>query len=50
VWFSGSKIIGDDLLWRVNIEELLRQRERGCNPLNANRQGATQAHHRRWSQ
>src|SRR6478672_5128997 len=25
---DGSKIIGDDRLWRVNTEELLRQRER----------------------
>jgi hypothetical protein len=32
VWLAsdrnGSKIIGDDRLWRVNTEELLRQRER----------------------
>jgi hypothetical protein len=32
IWLAcdsgGSKIIGDDRLWRVNIEELLRQRER----------------------
>ena len=25
---EGSKIIGDDRLWRINIEKLLRQRER----------------------
>jgi hypothetical protein len=25
---DGSKIIGDDRLWRINIEKLLRQRER----------------------
>jgi hypothetical protein len=25
---EGSKIIGDDRLWRVNLEELLRQKER----------------------
>jgi hypothetical protein len=25
---QGSKIIGDDRLWRVNTEELLRQNER----------------------
>src|SRR4030095_6754640 len=32
VWLAsnreGSKIIGDDRLWRVNTEKLLRQRER----------------------
>jgi hypothetical protein len=32
VWLAsdndGSKIIGDDRLWRINTEELLRQRER----------------------
>jgi hypothetical protein len=32
VWFAsddqGSKIIGDDRLWRINAEELLRQKER----------------------
>ena len=27
---EGSKIIGDDRLWRVNLEELLRQKEQKC--------------------
>jgi hypothetical protein len=27
VWLAGSKITGDDCLWRVNIEELRRQEQ-----------------------
>jgi hypothetical protein len=30
VWLAALKMIGDDRLWRVNIEELLRQRK--CRP------------------
>ena len=54
VWLAsnrdGNKIIGDDRLWRVNVEELLQQKERRPKPPPAaNRQGVTSAHHCRWS-
>ena len=50
--WDHSKIIGDDRLWRVNAEELVRQRERRPKAilLAANGRGVTPAHHRRWSQ
>ena len=55
VWLAsddqGSKIIGDDRVWRVNTEELLRRKEPPRrNHLAANGQDIVQAHHCRWSQ
>jgi hypothetical protein len=55
VWLGSdrdhSKNIGDDRLWRVNTEELLRQKEPPQSTLlAANGRDATQTHHCRWSQ